>query len=162
MRDILWSSAGYSDSQTSLFQLKKVFTVVGPYPVIRDELRARGWVERHLSSTAERARRCHGNEMDCGEDGGRRAGETVFRGQSLTCQSFNMQRVHIILKYPNSKHLKVGLLEEITSHYVCWLACTQTTYLFAEIGDGGVKEEKLENMQALMVNERANAPRALN
>ncbi|TNM89014.1 hypothetical protein fugu_005268 [Takifugu bimaculatus] len=54
-------------------KLKKVFTVVGPYPVIRQELRARGWVERPLSSTAQKAHRCHGNEMDCGDDEGLRA-----------------------------------------------------------------------------------------
>lgn len=64
----------------SLFQLKKVFTVVGPYPVIREELRARGWVERHWSSTAQRAHPCHGNEMACSDDGGLSDGETVFRG----------------------------------------------------------------------------------
>ncbi|CAG06724.1 unnamed protein product [Tetraodon nigroviridis] len=73
-------------------KLKKVFTVVGPYPVIREELRARGWVERHLSSTAQRAHRCHGNELDCGDEGGLRA----------------------------------------------------------EIGYGGVKEERLDNLEALM------------
>lgn len=28
----------------------------------------------------------------------------------------------------------------------------KTTYPFTERGDGGVKEEKLDNMQALMVN----------
>lgn len=87
--------------------------------MIREELRARGWVERHLSSTAERAHRCHGNEMDCGDDGGLRAGETVFRGQSLNCTKFQLQHIHVILKYLNSKHLKLGLLNEIRSDYVC-------------------------------------------
>lgn len=47
--------------------------------MIREELRARGWVERPLSSTAQKAQRCHGNEMDCGDDEGLRVGEIVFR-----------------------------------------------------------------------------------
>lgn len=46
--------------------------------MIREELRARGWVERPLPST-QKAHRCHGNEMDCGADEGLRAGEIVLR-----------------------------------------------------------------------------------
>ncbi|XP_031678757.1 tubulin monoglycylase TTLL3 isoform X1 [Oncorhynchus kisutch] len=49
-------------------QLRRVFTVQGPYPVIRAALQARGWVERRLPHPAPKpAGRCHGEED--GEDG---------------------------------------------------------------------------------------------
>uniref|UniRef100_A0A8C7CLI7 Tubulin tyrosine ligase like 3 n=1 Tax=Oncorhynchus kisutch TaxID=8019 RepID=A0A8C7CLI7_ONCKI len=52
----------------SLSQLRRVFTVQGPYPVIRAALQARGWVERRLPHPAPKpAGRCHGEED--GEDG---------------------------------------------------------------------------------------------
>ncbi|XP_074489166.1 tubulin monoglycylase TTLL3 isoform X1 [Sebastes fasciatus] len=50
-------------------KLRKVFSVQGPYPVIRAALWARGWVERRLPHPAQRAPHCHGNEEDDGDDG---------------------------------------------------------------------------------------------
>ncbi|XP_031177245.1 tubulin monoglycylase TTLL3 isoform X1 [Sander lucioperca] len=49
-------------------KLRKVFSVQGPYPVIRAALWARGWVERRLSHPVQRAPHCHGNDED-GDDG---------------------------------------------------------------------------------------------
>ncbi|NWZ38529.1 TTLL3 monoglycylase, partial [Brachypodius atriceps] len=43
-------------------QEKKIFTVQGPYPIIRRELRARGWVERKLPSTGRQLVQHHGNQ----------------------------------------------------------------------------------------------------
>ncbi|XP_070814924.1 tubulin monoglycylase TTLL3 isoform X2 [Chaetodon trifascialis] len=58
-------------------RLRKVFSVQGPYPVIRAALWARGWVERRLPHPAQRAPLCRGDEED-GDDGdasGERADE---------------------------------------------------------------------------------------
>lgn len=41
-------------------QEKKVFSVQGPYPVIRNALRARGWVERRLPRPTFPQLRRHG------------------------------------------------------------------------------------------------------
>ncbi|XP_056292750.1 tubulin monoglycylase TTLL3 [Pseudoliparis swirei] len=49
-------------------KLRKVFSVQGPYPVIRAALWARGWVERHVPHPAQRATHYHGNEEDDGAD----------------------------------------------------------------------------------------------
>ncbi|XP_034442088.1 tubulin monoglycylase TTLL3 isoform X1 [Hippoglossus hippoglossus] len=48
-------------------KLRKVFSVQGPYPVIRAALWARGWVERRLPPQVQRASHCHGDEED-GDD----------------------------------------------------------------------------------------------
>ncbi|KAM9859394.1 tubulin monoglycylase TTLL3 [Aulostomus maculatus] len=48
-------------------KMKRVFSVQGPYPVIRAALWARGWVERRLPHPAQRAFRCHGDEEQDGE-----------------------------------------------------------------------------------------------
>ncbi|KAK6319298.1 hypothetical protein J4Q44_G00105090 [Coregonus suidteri] len=51
-------------------QLRRVFSVQGPYPVIRAALRARGWVERRLPRPAPTpAGHCHGDEEEDGGDG---------------------------------------------------------------------------------------------
>ncbi|KAF7659892.1 hypothetical protein LDENG_00291510 [Lucifuga dentata] len=50
-------------------KLRKVFSVQGPYPVIRAALWARGWVERHLPPSVQRAPHCHGDEEEDGDDG---------------------------------------------------------------------------------------------
>ncbi|XP_053171475.1 tubulin monoglycylase TTLL3 [Scomber japonicus] len=50
-------------------KLRKVFSVQGPYPVIRAALWARGWVERHLPHPAQRAPHYHGEEEEDGDDG---------------------------------------------------------------------------------------------
>ncbi|XP_023279269.1 tubulin monoglycylase TTLL3-like [Seriola lalandi dorsalis] len=50
-------------------KLRKVFSVRGPYPVIRAALWARGWVERRLPSPVQRAPYCHGDEEEDGDDG---------------------------------------------------------------------------------------------
>ncbi|XP_044037991.1 tubulin monoglycylase TTLL3 isoform X2 [Siniperca chuatsi] len=51
-------------------KLRKVFSVQGPYPVIRAALWARGWVERRLPHPAQRAPHCHGDEEEEDGDGG--------------------------------------------------------------------------------------------
>lgn len=51
------------------FKLRKVFSVQGPYPVIRAALWARGWVERHLPHPVQRAPHYHGEEEEDGDDG---------------------------------------------------------------------------------------------
>lgn len=64
-------------------QEKKVFSVQGPYPVIRAALRARGWVERRVPRPSTWAHH-HGNqeaevteETDSSNDEGNRLlGET--------------------------------------------------------------------------------------
>ncbi|TNN81365.1 Tubulin monoglycylase TTLL3 [Liparis tanakae] len=58
-------------------KLRKVFSVQGPYPVIRAALWARGWVERHVPHAAQRATHYHGNEEDDGDDGADVTGETT-------------------------------------------------------------------------------------
>uniref|UniRef100_A0A3Q3XSJ4 Tubulin tyrosine ligase-like family, member 3 n=1 Tax=Mola mola TaxID=94237 RepID=A0A3Q3XSJ4_MOLML len=52
-------------------KLRKVFSVQGPYPVIRAALLARGWVERRLPHRAHRVPHCHGDgdENDIVEKG---------------------------------------------------------------------------------------------
>ncbi len=49
-------------------QLRKVFSVQGPYPVIRAALWARGWVERRLPHPAQRPPHCHGDEEEDADD----------------------------------------------------------------------------------------------
>ncbi|TMS19542.1 Tubulin monoglycylase TTLL3 [Larimichthys crocea] len=52
----------------AMSRLRKVFSVQGPYPVIRAALWARGWVERRLPHPAQRAPHCHGDEEEDGDD----------------------------------------------------------------------------------------------
>ncbi|XP_030274535.1 tubulin monoglycylase TTLL3 isoform X2 [Sparus aurata] len=49
-------------------KLRKVFSVQGPYPVIRAALWARGWVERRLPRPVQRVPHCHGDEDEDGGD----------------------------------------------------------------------------------------------
>ncbi|XP_058488464.1 tubulin monoglycylase TTLL3 [Solea solea] len=50
-------------------KLRRVFSVQGPYPVIRTALWARGWVERCLPHPVQRPPHYHGDEDDDGDDG---------------------------------------------------------------------------------------------
>ncbi|XP_072239146.1 tubulin monoglycylase TTLL3 [Leuresthes tenuis] len=50
-------------------KLRKVFSVQGPYPVIRAALLARGWVERRLPSPVQRGPHCHSDEEEYGSYG---------------------------------------------------------------------------------------------
>eukprot|EP00064_Thunnus_orientalis_P000640 superscaffoldBa00000034_g641 len=50
-------------------KMRKVFSVQGPYPVIRAALWARGWVERRLPHPAQKAPHCHGDKEEDGDDG---------------------------------------------------------------------------------------------
>ncbi|KAL4593699.1 tubulin monoglycylase TTLL3-like isoform X1, partial [Arapaima gigas] len=51
-------------------KLKKVYSVLGPYPVVRAALRARGWVERYLPRPTPQTRHPHGDDDD--DDGDNR------------------------------------------------------------------------------------------
>ncbi|XP_040890290.1 tubulin monoglycylase TTLL3 [Toxotes jaculatrix] len=64
-------------------KLRKVFSVQGPYPVIRSALWARGWVERRMPQPVQRAPHCHGDEEEDGDDGdvGADATERVDEGE---------------------------------------------------------------------------------
>ncbi|XP_076012503.1 tubulin monoglycylase TTLL3 [Genypterus blacodes] len=48
---------------------QKVFSVHGPYPVIRAALWAKGWVERRLPPAVQKVPHCHGDEDEEGDDG---------------------------------------------------------------------------------------------
>ncbi|XP_029358893.1 tubulin monoglycylase TTLL3 [Echeneis naucrates] len=50
-------------------RLRKVFSVQGPYPVIRAALWTRGWVERCLPNPVKRKPHCYGDEEENCDDG---------------------------------------------------------------------------------------------
>ncbi|KAF3856468.1 hypothetical protein F7725_017191 [Dissostichus mawsoni] len=70
-------------------RLRKVFSVQGPYPVIRAALWARGWVERRLPNPTQRAPHCHGNEEEDGGDGDVSVHVTAYLHFSHFCPTFS-------------------------------------------------------------------------
>ncbi|XP_026202705.1 tubulin monoglycylase TTLL3-like isoform X2 [Anabas testudineus] len=51
-------------------KMHKIFSVQGPYPVIREALRARGWVEQRMPRPNKRARQRHSNDRASSTDAG--------------------------------------------------------------------------------------------
>lgn len=73
-------------------QLRKVFSVQGPYPVIRAALWARGWVERRLPAPAHRAAHCHGEDEEDGDEGDvLTAGEKMHEDKVLWVTTINLK-----------------------------------------------------------------------
>lgn len=81
-----------SDSScvSSFIQLKKVFSVQGPYPVIRAALWARGWVERRLLHPVHRGTHCHGDEEEDVEEG------DISTGEAVTLRRTKSDQIHQI------------------------------------------------------------------
>ncbi|XP_028969931.2 tubulin monoglycylase TTLL3 isoform X3 [Esox lucius] len=51
-------------------KMRKVFSIQGPYPVVRAALRVRGWVERRLPRPTRSRSHSHGHEDNGGDDAG--------------------------------------------------------------------------------------------
>lgn len=66
-----------------------MFSVQGPYPVIRAALWARGWVERRLPHPVQRAPHCHGDEEEDGDD------VDVIAGEQKWIQCVRSRRIYV-------------------------------------------------------------------
>ncbi|KAG7278866.1 hypothetical protein CRUP_036380, partial [Coryphaenoides rupestris] len=140
----------------------KVFSIQGPYPVVRAALWARGWVERRLARPVQRAPHSHGDEDD-EDDVAEEAvkeeklgdmydlmsrlvrNETAYlywttRRDAIDCQS--LQKDQMINHYANSATFttKVGLCVNLQN--LQWVDTADPDVFFPRCYRLGAQEEK--------------------